>query len=93
MYHYDFKPRGVCSRAIHIDLTDDGSTIEGVSFEGGCKGNLKAIGRLVKGRPVEEVAGILAGNTCGPRPTSCADQLSIALEQASERARALAAEA
>lgn len=82
MFHYDFKPRGVCSRAIHLDLSDDGKTIEGVSFEGGCNGNLKAIGKLVHGRPVDEVAQILDGNTCGPRSTSCADQLSHALRQA-----------
>lgn len=86
MIHYDFRPRGVCSRAIHLDLSDDGKTIKNVSFEGGCNGNLKAIGKLVKGRPVSEVADILAGNTCGPRKTSCADQLSIALRQAQAQA-------
>ena len=73
--HFDYTPRGVCSRAIHIDLTDDGQTIEQVSFEGGCNGNLKAVSKLVAGHPVDEIVGILAGNTCGPRPTSCADQL------------------
>ncbi len=87
MFHYDFKPRGVCSRAIHIDLADDGKTIENVSFEGGCNGNLKAIGRLVKGKSADEIAEVLAGNTCGPRPTSCADQLSKALKQAEAAAQ------
>lgn len=82
MRHFDYTPRGVCSRAIHIDLSDDGKTIENVSFEGGCNGNLKAIGKLVKGQPTDKVADILAGNTCGPRKTSCADQMSIALRQA-----------
>jgi len=82
MRHYDYRPRGVCSRAIHIDLDDTGTIIEGVSFEGGCEGNLKAIGKLVEGRPVAEVEELLAGNTCGLRPTSCADQLSVALGQA-----------
>ena len=38
--HFDYTPRGVCSRAIHIDLSEDGTTIEQVSFEGGCNGNL-----------------------------------------------------
>mgnify|MGYP000662365994 CR=1 FL=1 len=66
MQHVDFKPRGVCSRMIHIDLSDDGKTIEDVSFDGGCSGNLAAIGKLVSGRPTEEVAQILKGNTCGP---------------------------
>ena len=82
MQHLDFRPRGVCSRMIHIDLSDDGKTIEHVSFDGGCAGNLAAIGKLVAGRPTEEVAETLAGNTCGPRKTSCADQFSIALKQA-----------
>lgn len=48
MFHYDFVPRGVCSRVIHLDLSDDGRTIEDVSFEGGCDGNLKAVGKLVE---------------------------------------------
>lgn len=87
MFHYDYTPRGVCSYAIHIDLSDDGTTIEKVSFEGGCNGNLKAIGKLVAGHSVDEIAGLLKGNTCGPRPTSCADQLSRALVQASAAAQ------
>lgn len=87
MFHYDFRLRGVCSRAIHIDLADDGKTIENVSFEGGCNGNLKAIGRLVQGKSADEIAEVLAGNTCGPRPTSCADQLSKALKQAEAAAQ------
>ena len=87
MFHYDFRPRGVCSRAIHIDLADDGKTIENVSFVGGCNGNLKAIGRLVQGKSADEIAEVLAGNTCGPRPTSCADQLSKALKQAEAAAQ------
>lgn len=87
MFHYDFRPRGVCSRAIHIDLADDGKTIENVSFESGCNGNLKAIGRLVQGKSADEIAEVLAGNTCGPRPTSCADQLSKALKQAEAAAQ------
>ena len=85
--HFDYTPRGVCSRAIHIDLADDGSTIEAVSFEGGCNGNLKAVSKLVAGHQVDEIVGILSGNTCGPRNTSCADQLSRALTEASAAAQ------
>lgn len=91
VFTYDYRPRGVCSRAIHINLSDDGKTIEEVSFEGGCNGNLKAIGKLVKGRGVDEVADTLAGNTCGPRMTSCADQLSRALKAAEAEAAKAAA--
>ena len=84
----DFTPRGVCSRNIHVELSDDGATIEGVSFEGGCNGNLKAVSKLVKGHSVEEITAILRGNTCGKRTTSCADQLCSALDAAQELARA-----
>lgn len=86
MHHMDFKPHGVCSRAIHIDLSDDGQTIEGVSFDGGCNGNLKAISKLVKDMPVEKVVELLQGNTCGPRKTSCADQLTVGLREAQAQA-------
>lgn len=86
MITYDFKPRGVCARTIHVELSDDGATVENVAFEGGCNGNLKAIGKLVKGMPTERVVELLRGNTCGPRSTSCADQLTIALRAAVEEA-------
>lgn len=82
MFSYDYVPRGVCSRMIHIGLSDDGKTIEQVSFEGGCPGNLKAISKLVAGHPVDEICGILKGNTCGARSTSCADQLACGLVEA-----------
>ncbi|OUO20082.1 TIGR03905 family TSCPD domain-containing protein [Collinsella sp. An307] len=88
MISIDFTPRGVCSRNIHVDLSDDGTTIEGVSFVGGCNGNLKAVSKLVTGRTVEEVTGILRGNLCGNKGTSCADQLCCALDAAQEQARA-----
>lgn len=84
----DFKPRGVCARMIHVELSDDGSTIENVAFDGGCNGNLKAIGRLVAGQPVDSIVELLQGNTCGPRKTSCADQLTLALREAQAKVRA-----
>lgn len=93
MFAYDFAPRGVCARAIHISLSDDGSTIESVAFEGGCNGNLKAISKLVAGQPAEKIAALLSGNLCGRRKTSCADQLALALRQGQERAAQAAAEA
>lgn len=77
---YTYRPRGVCSRLISVDV--DNGIINAVSFEGGCDGNLKAISKLVTGKTVDEVAELLEGNTCGPRPTSCADQLVKALREA-----------
>ena len=53
-----------------------------ISFLGGCNGNLKAISKLLEGKTVGYIEDTLRGNTCGPRPTSCADQLAIAVRGA-----------
>ena len=90
MYELDFKPRRICARKIHVGVSDDGTTIQNVEFTGGCNGNTKAVAKLVTGRPVDDVVELLAGNDCGGRGTSCADQLTLALRQAQEQARALA---
>lgn len=80
MKKYDFIPQGVCSRCIHLALNDD-NTVESVTFEGGCNGNLQGIGALVKGMPKEEVIHRLQGIRCGNKLTSCPDQLAEALKQ------------
>jgi uncharacterized protein (TIGR03905 family) len=79
---YTFKPQGVCSRQIDFEI--DGDVVKNVRFTGGCDGNLKAISKLIEGENVDKIIGILEGNTCGFRQTSCADQLTIALRQAKE---------
>lgn len=76
-----FVPHGVCAQLIDFDI-DDRGCLRAVAFTGGCNGNLKAIGKLVEGQDAAQVAGLLRGNTCGRRPTSCADQLACAIDQA-----------
>lgn len=78
--HYSYTPRGVCSQDISFDIED--GNVHNVVFMGGCDGNLKAIGKLVEGMPKDKVISTLEGNTCGMKPTSCADQLARALSQA-----------
>ena len=78
--HYEYKTKGTCSRAILFDVED--GLVKNVQYIGGCNGNLKAIAKLVEGRSAAEVADTLRGNTCGPRTTSCADQLSRAISEA-----------
>lgn len=82
---YTVRPQGVCSRLIQFDIDENGIITE-TSFEGGCNGNLKAISKLVKGKPAAEIADLLEGNTCGNRPTSCADQYARALRYVLEHA-------
>ena len=75
-----YIPRGVCSNRIDVNVQD--GIIKSASFQGGCNGNLKAISKHVSGMKAEDVIAMLEGNTCGPRSTSCADQLSCALREA-----------
>ena len=77
---YSYRPRGICARQIDVEL--DGSTIRSVAFKGGCDGNLKAVGKLVAGQDAHQVIELLRGNRCGMKPTSCADQMTYALEEA-----------
>lgn len=81
MRHITYNTVNTCSKKIDFDLTED-NKISNLKFTNGCAGNLAAIGKLVEGKDASQVANILSGNTCGPRPTSCADQLSIAIRQA-----------
>ena len=90
MYALDFTPQRVCPCNIHVEVSDDGSTIEKVEFTGGCNGNTKAVAKLVAGKPVDDIVELLAGNDCKGRGTSCADQMTIALRQAQQAARATA---
>ena len=82
---HTYTPRGVCSRAISVEL--DGDRVSHVEFAGGCDGNLKAVSKLVRGMAVDDVAALLEGNTCGRRSTSCADQLVRALRSARRPSR------
>lgn len=77
---YTYKTKMVCSKEISFDI--DGNVITNISFNGGCNGNLKAISKLVDGWTVEQIESKIKGNTCGMKPTSCADQLCIAVREA-----------
>ncbi|MDD2434522.1 MAG: TIGR03905 family TSCPD domain-containing protein [Bacilli bacterium] len=81
MKSFTHRQLGVCSTKVDFCLDDD-NNIHDVQFSGGCNGNLKAIAKLVEGKPATEVIAILKGNKCGPRLTSCADQFAKALEAA-----------
>ena len=80
---YSYKTRGGCAMEIRFDL--DGDVVRNVSFYGGCDGNLKAISKLVDGMTVDEIERKLRGNTCGRKPTSCADQLARAVREAASK--------
>ena len=78
--HDRYKTKNVCSSEINFDLEE--GKLHNVVFTGGCNGNLKAIGKLVEGMDADKVIALLQGNTCGYNSTSCADQLTKAIEAA-----------
>lgn len=79
---YDYKTENTCAQMISFDI--EGNVIRNIVFYGGCNGNLKAITKLVDGWTVEKIEEMLLGNTCGRRPTSCADQLAKAVRAAAQ---------
>ena len=82
---YDFTPKGVCSRGIHVEL--DGDVIRSVKFDGGCNGNTQGVAALAVGMTVDEYVKRCKGIKCGFKNTSCPDQLALALEEAQSRRR------
>ncbi len=79
MEHITYTPRGVCSRQIDIDVEE--GIIKTAKFTGGCSGNTQGVCSLLIGMSVEEAIKRLEGIKCGPRSTSCPDQLSRALKE------------
>ena len=77
---YKYKTKMVCSQEIIFNI--EGDVISNIRFIGGCNGNLKAISKLVDGWTVDKIESYLSGNTCGFKPTSCADQLAKAVRAA-----------
>lgn len=77
---YTFKPRGVCSQEIRIEV-DENNIIRKLESSGGCSGNLQGIAYLVEGLPAEQVIQKLKGIRCSFKQTSCPDQIAVALEE------------
>ena len=76
---FTYTTRGVCSRGIEITI-EDGIVTE-VKFIGGCSGNTQGVAALAIGMTPEEVIKRIRGIKCGPKSTSCPDQLATALEE------------
>ena len=74
-----YTTQGTCSR--QIDIVCDGDTVESVQFIGGCSGNTQGVAALVTGMNIDDAIKRIKGIRCGFKPTSCPDQLAIALEK------------
>jgi uncharacterized protein (TIGR03905 family) len=79
---FTFKPRGVCSQLMELEIEDN--KIVSLKVTGGCSGNLQGIAKLIAGMDVDEVIERLDGIRCGFKNTSCPDQLAHALKKYKE---------
>ena len=78
---YTFRPKGVCSQEMRVEVDDQG-VIQKMEVLGGCSGNLQGISALVAGMPAREAIDRLQRIRCGVKPTSCPDQFARGLESA-----------
>lgn len=81
---FEYHTEGTCCRNIIIEM--NGDIIEHVEFIGGCNGNLQGIASLIQGQRAQDVITRVKGIHCGPKSTSCPDQLALALESYLARA-------
>ena len=77
---YSFRPRGICAQEIIVDI-DELGVIQDLRIVGGCDGNHKGLAAMVKGMRAQEAMERPKAISCGPRPTSCPDQLAQGLEK------------
>ena len=76
------ETQGTCSSQIMFEV--ENNKLKNVRFIGGCNGNLQGMSRLVEGMDIDEVIQRIDGIHCGPRSTSCPDQLARALKKYKE---------
>ena len=78
----EYKPQGICARYMRVTVED--GIVQDVVIEGGCDGNHKGIISLVQGMKAEDAVSRMRGIRCGMRPSSCPDQLAIAIAACAE---------
>ncbi|MBE6553518.1 MAG: TIGR03905 family TSCPD domain-containing protein [Ruminococcaceae bacterium] len=79
MERFTYQTKGVCSRAIEIEIED--GIVVCVKYQGGCSGNTQGVAALVRGMSVTDAIERLSGIRCGMKSTSCPDQLATALRE------------
>ena len=72
-----YQPIGTCSKFMQV-VIDDNKIVD-AEIIGGCNGNLQGIKNLIIGMNIDDVISRLEGIKCGPKDTSCPDQLAKCL--------------
>ena len=76
---------GTCSQQVTIVYDDETHIIKKVQFVRGCNGNTQGVAKLCEGQTLENVRDTLLGIKCGPRPTSCPNELALGISEILEK--------
>jgi uncharacterized protein (TIGR03905 family) len=82
---YTYNTKGVCATRIKFNI--EGNVVSDIEFTSGCPGNLNFVSKALDGDTIEHIIKLCEGNTCGPRNTSCVDQLALAVRKAYKEMR------
>lgn len=82
MEKFVYKPKGTCSQLMEFEI--EGNVIKSLKVTGGCNGNLKGICSILRNKTLDEVIEAFDGIHCGPRSTSCPDQIACGLKKFKE---------
>jgi len=77
---HEYTPKGVCARKFEFTLND--GKINGLQITGGCSGYSSGVMKLVEGMSADDVIKRLEGVKCSGKPSSCPEQLALALKSA-----------
>lgn len=79
METFVYQPKGTCSTKMEFEF--EGDIIRSLKVTGGCNGNLQGICSIIKDKTIDEVFAAFSGIRCGLRPTSCPDQIAVAIKE------------
>lgn len=79
METFVYQPKGTCSSKMEFEI--EGEVIRSIKVTGGCSGNLQGICSILKNKTMDEVITAFSGIRCGLKPTSCPDQIAVALKE------------
>ena len=77
---YRYAPTGVCAKQIDVEINEEVPTISGVLIVGGCSGYSAALSKLLVGMDARNAVDMLQGVKCGTKQSSCAAEVSKALQ-------------
>ena len=80
MKQISYRPSGVCSKQMDVEIDDNGIVTK-VRIVGGCNGNSQGVSRLVEGMKAEDAIAKMSGIRCGFKSTSCPNELAKAIAE------------